>query len=305
MAKPDTWMPFYVADYLADTTHLNTQQHGAYCLLLFAGWRNCGRLPSDDEQLAMITRLPVATWLKHKAVILRFFQVDGAEIYQRRMVEEWDTATGIIERNRVNGGKGGRPPKQKPKNNQAVSENGTQKEPKDNPEKTPSPSPSQLHASSEASASHPGRHERFGEVMNRVETILNSPTLTVFAEVDQWLKGGADPDMDIYPTLERLKSKWSGPSLKYFTQAIADSVATRNAPLPAGQPRASWQQPKAAVVPDTRTEAEKRAAREERIAWALKHGIINNLDATPAEISALVSAGRVTEDQARKAGWAA
>lgn len=293
-------MPFYVADYLADTTHLNTQQHGAYCLLLFAGWRNGGRLPNDDEQLAMITRLPVATWLKHKPVILKFFKIDGDEIYQGRMVEEWDTATGIIERNRINGGKGGRPPKQKPKNNPVVSENVTQMEPKANPEKTPLPSPSPLPASNEAS-SLPGRHERLGEVGQHIETILNSPVPLVLAEVDQWLKGGADPDLDIYPTVERLKPKWSGPSLKYFTQAIADSVATRKTPLPPGKPRGSYQAPSAPVL--TADERAKAAAtgRQSRLELARK-GIPTQSN-TPHDFDAWIASGELTEDQARMAGW--
>lgn len=60
MARP--WMPFYVADYLADTGHLSTTQHGAYLLLIMHYWRT-GGLPDDDTQLAQITRLPMNIWV--------------------------------------------------------------------------------------------------------------------------------------------------------------------------------------------------------------------------------------------------
>lgn len=152
----------------------------------------------------------------------------------------------------------------------------------------------------EQKASHPGRHERFGEVMKRVESILNCPSLTVFAEIDQWLKGGADPDADIYPTLERLKSKWSGPSLRYFTQAIADSVATRKTPLPQGVPRFQGK----TQAPELTADEKARAAelgRKTRLELA-KKGISSGAN-TPQDFDAWIASGQLTEDQARSAGW--
>jgi len=68
-------MPLYVGDYLGDTGHLSTAQHGAYLLLMMHYWRQ-GSLPEDDKQLAAITKLPLRLWLDSKETIQMFFH-DG------------------------------------------------------------------------------------------------------------------------------------------------------------------------------------------------------------------------------------
>lgn len=60
--------------------------------------------------------------------------------------------------------------------------------------------------------------------------------------VQAWLGGGAELDLDILPTIKRLMAKRNGDpprSLKYFDQAIADAVKTRNQPLPEGKAHAA------------------------------------------------------------------
>lgn len=66
------WMPLYVGDYLGDTGHLTTAQHGAYLLLMMHYWRK-GELPDDDKQLAAITKLPIRLWLDCRETIQAFF----------------------------------------------------------------------------------------------------------------------------------------------------------------------------------------------------------------------------------------
>src|ERR1700761_230055 len=69
------WMPLYVGDYLGDTGHLTTPQHGAYLLLMMHYWRK-GELPDDNSQLAKITKLPLKTWCDYRPTLQDFFH-DG------------------------------------------------------------------------------------------------------------------------------------------------------------------------------------------------------------------------------------
>ena len=65
-------MPLYIGDYLGDTGHLTTTQHGAYLLLMMHYWRK-GELPDDDIQLAAITGLSLREWRKSRFTIQQFF----------------------------------------------------------------------------------------------------------------------------------------------------------------------------------------------------------------------------------------
>jgi uncharacterized protein YdaU (DUF1376 family) len=89
------WMPFYPGDYLADTVHLSTLEHGAYLMLIIHYWRH-GGLPAEDMRLARIVRLPLDQWMGARPTLVEFFQSDWrhkridvelattAERYQKR-----------------------------------------------------------------------------------------------------------------------------------------------------------------------------------------------------------------------------
>lgn len=68
-------MPLYVGDYLADTGHLTTVEHGAYLLLIMHYWR-VGSLPVDDAKLARIARMTATEWRKVRKTIAAFFDDD-------------------------------------------------------------------------------------------------------------------------------------------------------------------------------------------------------------------------------------
>jgi uncharacterized protein YdaU (DUF1376 family) len=82
------YMPLFVADYLGDTTHLSTEEHGAYMLLLMAMWQAGGELPADPERLARMARMSVKRWEKIAPVVLAYFTKSGDFLHQKRLTQE-------------------------------------------------------------------------------------------------------------------------------------------------------------------------------------------------------------------------
>lgn len=99
-------MPLYVTDYLGDTMHLTTEQHGAYLLMLMACWKGDGYLAADDESLAAITRLGPARWKAHRSTLLRFFKVGEDTISHGRVIEERANALKTSEARKKSGAEG-------------------------------------------------------------------------------------------------------------------------------------------------------------------------------------------------------
>jgi uncharacterized protein YdaU (DUF1376 family) len=97
------WMPLYVGDYLGDTGHLTTAQHGAYLLLMMHYWRK-GELPGDDRQLCKITKLPLKTWCAYRPILQDFFH-DGWK--HKRIEAELTRMVRVSEKRAVAGQKGG------------------------------------------------------------------------------------------------------------------------------------------------------------------------------------------------------
>lgn len=107
--RSDAWFPFYSSDYLRDTMHLTTEQHGAYLLLIMGSWNRGGPLPSDDKQLAAIARLSLSSWRRMRPVIAPFFRQDGDAWVSPRLEREIARSKAISEARQQAGRKGGRP----------------------------------------------------------------------------------------------------------------------------------------------------------------------------------------------------
>jgi uncharacterized protein YdaU (DUF1376 family) len=97
------WMPLYVGDYLGDTGHLTTVQHGAYLLLMMHYWRK-GELPDDDRQLCKIAKLPLKTWCEYRPTLQDFFH-DGWK--HKRIDAELERMMRVSAKRAIAGHKGG------------------------------------------------------------------------------------------------------------------------------------------------------------------------------------------------------
>ena len=93
MSDAKIWMPLYIGDYLADTSRLTTEQHGAYILIIMDYWRN-GPPPDDDIALSSITRMQLQAWKRIREAMLRMFRIDGGYWVHKRIEEERASAMG-------------------------------------------------------------------------------------------------------------------------------------------------------------------------------------------------------------------
>jgi uncharacterized protein YdaU (DUF1376 family) len=82
------YIQLYIADYLADTAHLTTIQHGAYLLLIFNYWQRGHALNNANGRLASVVRMSNEEWAQHEQTLSEFFKIDGDEWINHRIDED-------------------------------------------------------------------------------------------------------------------------------------------------------------------------------------------------------------------------
>ena len=87
MASFTHWMRLHIGDYLSDTMHLTTLQHGAYLLLIMHYFKH-GGLPTEDRALARIVKLPVNLWTRNSSPILAMFRLENGVWHHTRIDAE-------------------------------------------------------------------------------------------------------------------------------------------------------------------------------------------------------------------------
>jgi len=106
-ARPDTWMPFYVGDYLRDTMDLTTTEHGCYLLLIAHYWVTGGPLNNDLSRLAIASRFEPEDTKIVAFILGRFFTLKGDAWHHKRIDRELARSRHITNERKKAGKTGG------------------------------------------------------------------------------------------------------------------------------------------------------------------------------------------------------
>jgi uncharacterized protein YdaU (DUF1376 family) len=104
------WMPFYVADFQADTLDLKTDEVGTYFLLICLAWhRGDGSVSGDMKELKLVLSRLCSDMHGNKfnrivpKLLSRYFQRRGdGRFYQKRVEKELETAQILSRKNSEN-----------------------------------------------------------------------------------------------------------------------------------------------------------------------------------------------------------
>lgn len=88
------YMQLYVADYLADTSHLTAEEHGAYLLLLFSYWQT-GK-PLRIDRLSTVARIPNDRWASVEDTLSEFFHVTPTHWIQFRVESDLEAVNSKV-----------------------------------------------------------------------------------------------------------------------------------------------------------------------------------------------------------------
>lgn len=230
------WMPLYIPDYLGDTGHLSTLEHGTYMLLIMHYWMN-GGLPDNDLQLARVARVTIKEWKEMRETIAALFLPGWRH---KRIEAELKEAEARYERRAKAGRESG---KARSKDKQCSNNAQTMLEQETNNEvATRGTRQLQPHISKEMDDALNGR-ERLDAIEQDLRSAADlvdspNPSLADLSPILGLLDQGMNLEEDILPVI-RSRRRPNIRSWAFFTQAILDARATRQATANArGQPSA-------------------------------------------------------------------
>lgn len=212
------WMPLYIADYLADTGHLSTTEHGAYLLLIMHYWQHDG-VPTEDAKLARIARMTTKEWAASRETLQALF---GSDWRHGRVDKELLVAKDIADKRSTAGRTAGlasataRQRNVQRRSNDVANGNATTVERYVNP--LPSPSPDDLSSSVEIEAAR----DRFEGELRDALGERSPPENVDFTPISELILAGHSPLKDILPACRAAASKTTEAvgSWRYYAEAV-------------------------------------------------------------------------------------
>lgn len=190
------WMAFSVDDYVSNTMHLTTRQHGGYVLLICAAWKGKGFLPATDAGLMAVAKLTPREWKEDGATLKALLTWRGGEWVHERVEFEWNDARAIIDAKRTAGREGARKRWQGRVNGTAMADASKPHRQNDAPQPLPQPLPSVTTTLPDRSSAREQADKLdFPKPLSRAQTAHTLPDDWKPLDVDiAWLKT-ARPDL--------------------------------------------------------------------------------------------------------------
>lgn len=132
------YMQFFVADYLADTAHLTTAEHGAYLLLLFNYWQRGESFKAKNEQLlnkrlASVARMSEQEFAGVSDTLEEFFSVTETEWLHERIERDLSVIAEKSEK-KSNAGKASAEARKKKQSSEEAQQGEAEEQPKKQPQ---------------------------------------------------------------------------------------------------------------------------------------------------------------------------
>lgn len=222
------YMPLYIADYLADTSHLTTEESGAYMLLIMAYWQRGKALPADPNRLANIARLPNERWVLVERSLNEFFEVVDGTWRHKRVEQELQNFENKVQQRKDAGKRSAEARNQRNGNDRATS---VQREPNERStnvdvslERKPNYSESESYTESEGSLRLPKYKKN------------NLPTSLSVGDAARASGQLASPDLEVKGEIQPQSPDPDDPSeVKGAMQPETPAApAAQSAPIPSG-----------------------------------------------------------------------
>lgn len=207
------YMSMYWGDYLRDTTHLTTEEHGAYLLLIARYWSSGSALPDDDRFLSRVVGLSLKRWKHARPVLQSFFNVENGTWAHSRIERELRNAAEKHEAKSKNGSLGGTASWRKRKENQ---QNGSSNASISLKQPEPEPEPYINNHSNGAVAQ--SAFEDFWKVYPRRDG--PNPRKPAKLSFDRAVKAGADPQMIIAAAKQFAITESKNIGSRFMPQAV-------------------------------------------------------------------------------------